>query len=70
MLFNLESIIKENKSSFTVYYYESSGFEVCLRCKFGELIARDPSLTDGITKVLNSYNVLKENEVTVEKVPF
>lgn len=74
MLFNLEAIMSKEMGSFYIHANrlgDSKHFNVKLDCKYGELKSEDKSLVTAITKILATYKVLEENQVTIEKgVPF
>lgn len=74
MLDQLEVILKKDDGALNIYHRSSTDkgvyFKIHLMCRFGELKVEDKSITDGIMKILHSYKVLSENEVTVDKTPF
>lgn len=74
MLFNIEAILSKDNGSVHIRHSKlqepDKKFNVTLVCKFGSLEAYDKSVVDAITKILHSYRVLEENEVTVHTVPF
>lgn len=69
MIFNLEEVMKENDGQLIITHWnkdDSSFYKLAMTCKFGDLRVSDKSITDGIARLLNSYNILKNNDTTVE----